>query len=715
MDPVPQSSGMSAEIIVIILVLCVQAWVFLKTWGNINKIKRIFPEISTLKLVYAKIKEKRARLVSGDELMSQILSSGDEPEIDFISDDESEQKAGNRALTISLIYPGRFPEKGFMNIIRSTNIYLIRNKNHAADFKIMREIVDGELESLENQVESTLNLPLYLGLLGTIAGIVFGLSGLSSNVESGQSAELLDSIPVLLNGVMIAMFASAVGLGLTIVGSGFLYKKALEVTDRRKNGYFTFIQTELLPILARDMASSLTTLQANMYRFNESFNKNLDRFSKSTVPVQENLKEQRLFLRELQKIGYSELVRGNIKTFKELQKSAHLFEDFVATQRSLNNTIKQAKTITSSLEKLFERFSSFDGKAEAIEQYMRDSFQENKAVMDYVKGYIADYKTKEKVLDSHITSVDDYLMKGMEKLQESAENSLKEFRSFTANEENYLQKAYEQNKPKFGKLEKLDNLEKLDGLKMLEDIDVKLELLNESLDKPIPESPYNEKILMALQEMNANLRNMAGKAPNSLPRKKTSSWQKLWRRIWPFASSEGNKQAPKNNKAKSSSKGKKKVKSSPKKVLSDSEKELISKNRRNPKMKPIPQEGPATATSPKLDTSPPKDHSTLLYSKVPVKGVFVNENLSKEFSPEELPIQINVKEDSSAAFTLVKNPEGRKQLLAFSPGILNLFLTLENGTELEEASDIEIIEDGILVRSERGWEVKKKAIARIID
>src|SRR5690606_24553904 len=83
----------------------------------------------------------------------------------------------------------------------------------------------------------------------------------------------------LIGGVKIAMIASFVGLLLTIILSGWLYKGAKTEAEGRKNDFFTWIQTNLLPVLSQNVSSSIYSLQANLVKFNDNFTINIQSFN----------------------------------------------------------------------------------------------------------------------------------------------------------------------------------------------------------------------------------------------------------------------------------------------------------------------------------------------------------------------------------------------------------------------------------------------------
>ena len=59
-------------------------------------------------------------------------------------------------------------------IISSLNKYLINNKGAVSDFHLMKDIVDRNCDAKEEEIHTQIPVPLYLGLTGTMLGILIG-------------------------------------------------------------------------------------------------------------------------------------------------------------------------------------------------------------------------------------------------------------------------------------------------------------------------------------------------------------------------------------------------------------------------------------------------------------------------------------------------------------------------------------------------------------
>lgn len=63
----------------------------------------------------------------------------------------------------------------FMSIINSINKYLENNSGSVIDFQLLKDAVDRHSDSVEEDINTQTPVPLYCGLAGTMAGVIFGL------------------------------------------------------------------------------------------------------------------------------------------------------------------------------------------------------------------------------------------------------------------------------------------------------------------------------------------------------------------------------------------------------------------------------------------------------------------------------------------------------------------------------------------------------------
>ena len=199
--------------------------------------------------------------------------------------------------------------KVFEEIIKTINRYLQNNKG-SADYAILKDITDRNCDAVEAQIEATSPLPVYIGLAGTLIGIIIGVGvlafqgGVDSllDTESAVQVESVDAAPRslcvdgkkivdangeihvysadeqewkeytdkgaegiknLLQGVGIAMLTTLFGVGFTIIGA-WSSKRSSKINEEKKNGFLSWLQSELLPQMSDDLGQVIFQMQRNL-------------------------------------------------------------------------------------------------------------------------------------------------------------------------------------------------------------------------------------------------------------------------------------------------------------------------------------------------------------------------------------------------------------------------------------------------------------------
>lgn len=65
-------------------------------------------------------------------------------------------------------------------IVAQINNYLLKNQSAASDFNIIHDVVERNCDAADEEISQKLPVPLYLGLMGTVLGIIIGLFSLVS-------------------------------------------------------------------------------------------------------------------------------------------------------------------------------------------------------------------------------------------------------------------------------------------------------------------------------------------------------------------------------------------------------------------------------------------------------------------------------------------------------------------------------------------------------
>jgi hypothetical protein len=358
------------EVLVVTIVVGLQVRTFLQTRARTQRLEQLYPHKEALRVEH--------RLVTPAGL--------DMP--DYAADAPADAFHADiiRADTTSA---------DFQEILLDTNAYLRHNKGAASDFGILKDIAERQTQVVANTAQADVATPLYLGLLGTFLGVILGLVGIARNGVSDDNA-----LTPFLTGVLIAMTGSFVGLLLTLLGNGLL-RNARQRLDTLQNGYYTFLQARLLPILHSDMAGSLSNLKSVLDAFNQDFVGKVTLFEPIMDKLTDNIRVQSRFLEALDKIGYDQMAKANIEVFEKVRESADLFGQFTGYQQQLNKMLEAGYHSAQSVNSILDRLRGFEkgindlgqyiGKNDNVIQHQLDFFQRHQKEMDALRARTEQY------------------------------------------------------------------------------------------------------------------------------------------------------------------------------------------------------------------------------------------------------------------------------------------------------------------------------------
>ena len=409
-------SHQATAIIIIIVIAVLQISAFISTIYKINKFKRIFPS-----------KQGAFHIKEG-----QIDSSSTSRKESILS-----------------------------TIIDSINKYLINNKTAVSDFHLMKDIVDRNCDSLEEEVHAQIPTPLYLGLAGTMIGILVGVTLListgglsdlfttaSTAVETASSAveEILTEssgeslgekgIEALLGGVALAMISSIIGIILTIISS-YKIKNAKSRVEKNKNVFLSWIQAELLPSLPNDITGAMVKMSENLNIFNQTFVENTREFKNTLLETQSVNDSQAKLYKSITELKIQDIATANIQVYEKLKDTT----DQIGL---LGNYLINIRDYSEEIHKIIPTIHNY--------------FTEELSQIEDRKGFIAEA----------VGRVDDYLQQSIQNLKDSTEKQLNEYKVTLGTTESFfteaLSKTEEHIKAQFNTLTKTSN-EQQEGFK----------------------------------------------------------------------------------------------------------------------------------------------------------------------------------------------------------------------------------------------------------
>lgn len=352
MENIIGNIGLIVAIFVVAIVIILQIVSFVKTKRKIAELGGLFDNVAKLHLKETSLPKNLKDKQALQQFLSKIPNRHEKT-------DDGEDKYENLSL---IVIEGNTRENRLRTIINRTNEYLCKNTGTSADLGILESICDGQKESLEDEIRSSLNVPLYLGLAGTFIGIITGLIGIDFqeifNSNTSDASELT-GLQHLLYGVISAMVASLLGLIMTVWNSAISYKSAVVKSDEGKEYYMDFIRRELMPTLSTSMASSLNSLRGVLGHFVDKFGRNLDAYADSADLLNDNLEKQHLVLQEINNLSLTKTANKIAETFVQLKESSDALGVFQTYQKQLNATIGNMSGVVNQIQTLLNKFDEF--------------------------------------------------------------------------------------------------------------------------------------------------------------------------------------------------------------------------------------------------------------------------------------------------------------------------------------------------------------------
>lgn len=419
---------------------------------------------------------------------------------------------------VLLLKPPKQSSNTFLEIVSKLNLYLLRNKQSQLDFSIVKEIVERECDSQEEQAYNGLQMPLYWGLLGTILGITVGLAALLLPSSGDQDSALGliggEKVNKLLMAVSIAMAGSFTGLLLTIRAT-LRNKRAVAKLHQNKHNFYHFLQTELLPTLPKNMGGVVERFQQVVNGFNSSFSNNLQAFDRNIGTVHANLSEQKAFLNQIANLELNDIVQGNIQVLQELQKSAKHFKQFIAYQEGLNFTIDKVNHASGALAKTGERMQDVISELELLKSNSTEIvktlgaqqvlFQHLNDLFESDTNIVKEWKAK---VRKEIENLDKVMQDNLEALQEHSVTHFANVKKVMEKEFLHLEKTFEDSQTRFDDLSYLKHLEKLeeikDGLAQSSNTELKKELQEQKAEQE-KTNRLLEELIALQQQSNASI------------------------------------------------------------------------------------------------------------------------------------------------------------------------------------------------------------------
>lgn len=302
----------------------------------------------------------------------------------------------------------RSSSSDFEETLQDINAYLEGNIYRAPDYPIIKEIVERNSQKLEDDVDTMLSIPLYLGLMATISGAAIGIGFFAwTDLEGLLTGTIIQAggIKTLLTDIGIAMFASFAGVLFTALSTSS-YKEAKEEMSKNRNRFLTWIQTKVMPNIADDLSGALTKMAQDLNLFNSTFAENTKELKETLSQVTDNYENQIELLEAIDKIKINKIAKANIEVYDKLQGCTDELEKLFEYLENSENYIASVIELNSKLGDIEERTRL----SEELGQYFHDEIE-----------YVRD---RQGMMRQQISGLDSVIQEAFENLGNSLSNSI---------------------------------------------------------------------------------------------------------------------------------------------------------------------------------------------------------------------------------------------------------------------------------------------------
>ncbi|WP_210490348.1 hypothetical protein [Rufibacter aurantiacus] len=467
----------------------------------------IFLKIVNLASVFKQTDE--ADILSGD-VPVKMIEQGSLEDIQTHLETNTYTSLDEKIVEVALVdYPTNSDAE--QQILDDINNYLVKNKGAVADYHLLKDIVDRNIDSLDEEINNSMPAPLYLGLAATMLGIIIGLF----QMETNAGVDTDNMLTNILGSVKVAMIASAMGLGLTTALSIFLYRPAKSKAETNKNKFLSFLQVNLLPELIRTETSGISALNDRLKGFANTLNPAVKELSAVMDKSFEAIKIQESTMAKVEQLDTAKMAKANVAVFKELSKMMESFHQFANYYQSLNQSMVQTVELTNNLKALVNRTVEVERIAAGIDS----TFSQNQELNKFLASHLIEFTNHGEALNVVVDSAQRNVTQSIDIMKEAVEQKIREVQDVTIEMEPHLKNAFEQaiesvetmTKEQVMQLDKAftEARPKFEQLDKLETIDTGLQLLAEQGRES---TQKQELMLQALKDLTNAIKDNSKKA-----------------------------------------------------------------------------------------------------------------------------------------------------------------------------------------------------------
>ena len=488
----------ATELVIILGVIFFQLVHTFRVYRNTRDLRTIFDKLLLVKNGYV----ERVYLGNPEQITAHMFFpvAGEEPSAD------------HRYVRISLTETeGR--NEIIQRIKLAINTYLLSNYGASVNFGIIRDLVEREVETRDEEISQSVPVPLYLGLAATMVGIIFGLLAMPE-VDGHNFSGGINS---LIDGVKLAMAASLSGLLCTTLLSSLFYKRARAETLQRKNVQLSYLQAKLLPELIRAEDTGVSGLKASLDHFAREATGIVTRVQEAVVQTGRTISWQNEIISRLERLDMTKVSKANLELFDRLEHNMEAlrhFSQYLGSLEAVAANLGQFAERTRQVDALAGKIGSTLEESRDLTRFLTSHFEKMEKAgsaalraVDLTESHFGESigalrVRTQKSIESLYTLSD----RTDATLRDSFDKVTDQLREVTSRHLDEFMSAYSKAVPQFGQLK---NLESLGALRDI--IDTRSGEMVRRFDAS------NREVAESIRELT---RLLTGRDPVKLPRKK---------------------------------------------------------------------------------------------------------------------------------------------------------------------------------------------------
>lgn len=447
---------MFLEYIIIGGLIIFQFFIAWNLWGKINLYKSIFKNLPNVEQKLVSLK------LYNEGNIQSILTENTDP-------------LESKVLDITIL-KNNSKNKVLGTILYQINSYLIKNNGATIDFHLIKDTVDRNIEIIEEDINNRIPAPLYIGLAATMLGIIFGL--FLVNFDASDTA--LNAIQPLIDGVKIAMTASVLGLIITTVFSVKIFKDANFKVEEEKNYFLSQIQSDLLPRMNKSKMPEVEILSKKLDHFSRNTSGSITKLDTIVQATSFTVQREQQLIKDIKRLDITKMTTANIEVFNQLEEMMGSFNNFANYYNQLNSSMKSTSELLSNLE----RFVASTNNINTVLEGIKETIAQSNSATEFFNSHIQSFSKYGEAVDEAVINANSKMIKAISELGRLTEEQFNSFNEAVANFDAKLTSAFnhsiekftnamneqvirselvfENNRPKFEKLNKLDHLEIID-------------------------------------------------------------------------------------------------------------------------------------------------------------------------------------------------------------------------------------------------------------